>query len=830
MTFDSTGAYLACGAVDGTVAVFQDGAPLKTFHQQDGQISVLRFVPKSVTLLAGSQNGDIVMYCLKKKNPVATFRDHLSYVNDITFLVAEDGSSAGFVSCSRDSYICFWSLDLKKSDLKEAKKSGTLLTRNPFKRIILFESVLSVGIITHGLANKGNSPWVLFLATESGVLKLIDPSSEKTLLARKVTYGQGDELRCATISKETNEILVLGSSGSLCFYSVNLELRHQLLGNIDGAYQMLYYKDSDTIDLSGISDVIGGTDSTETSKSTDATTNESSVTNEKKTKISKNERKQAKNTAKDLVNKECDSSSVSENISAVPDDEFQRRDWMHSLRWLKRQIAKGIDVIFILCGDDAIRMLALDGCGTCITLGLLDENHRHQDTVLSLAYSHSGNILVSGSKDEHVFIWDLRTLTVVTKVKLDGLNVACVAIPSVITSSSTQLKLIATGDNVMKSFDIPLWWLSQGRNGSTSASVCNNEIVVISTSAASAVRHRKPINAIAFSPNKKLIASAGSDKIVVIYATDNLIVKGECHGHRRSVISVAFTAIAKTVVSSSVDMTIKIWNLNDFTCIKTLQGHTKAVMKVLLLPNDLQLMSVGMDGLLKIWNIKTSDCIFTADNHADKVWNADIIGEKMLSISGNGVLISWDDVSAEVESKKLMEERDEELKRTQVESLDADGKYSEALCLALELRKPHMASKILKRRCTTQLFRVEKDHEIEGDLFQSWVKGMKKSTDIKRMLTVAFDFIQLWISKGSTSWMANCLLSELLKQFKPCELFVVEGMSNRIESLLAYQASHLTRFINLSEKSHLLDVLLGYNKASQPEPSSHALTYDVLYN
>lgn len=68
-----------------------------------------------------------------------------------------------------------------------------------------------------------------------------------------------------------------------------------------------------------------------------------------------------------------------------------------------------------------------------------------------------------------------------------------------------------------------------------------------------------------------MVASVGSDKIVVIYAAENLIVKGECVGHRRSIVSVAFTRINKTAISSSVDATIKIWNLNDFSCIKTLQ-------------------------------------------------------------------------------------------------------------------------------------------------------------------------------------------------------------------------------------------------------------------
>ncbi|ORM40922.1 Transducin beta-like protein 3 [Babesia sp. Xinjiang] len=843
MCFDSSGEYLACGTVDGTVAVFHKGAHLKAFHHQEGQISVLRFYPKSLRLLAGSQNGEIVMYCLNKKVPIATFQDHLSYVQDIAFLISEDDTQAGFVSCARDSYICFWSLDLKKKDVKEATKSGNLLVKKPFKRITQFESVLAVSVVNQGLRHKGTAPWALFIATESGTLSFIDPITEKVIMQRTIVYGQGDELKHVTVSKNSNEIVVLGASGSLCFYSLDLELKHQLLGNIDGAYQILFFQGTHTIDISEFLEresdrcLVGQSSTLVAHSQTKATAKK--VATQQSSKTSK--KGSTKRTRKDDDAMDVDGSDDG-NVNVAPSSYSNpgshaedtnhsavfnhKRDWLHSMEWLNQQITKGIPVIFILCGDDVIRMLALDGWGSCISLGLANEKHRHEDTVLSIAYSHTGNILASGGKDEQVLIWDLKTLTVVTKVILDGLNVACIAFPGGISAASAHFRMLATGNNVLKSFDIPTTWVASTKTLSAAAAY---KPQTITNGTATAVRHKKPINAIAFSPNKKIIASAGSDKIIVIYAAENLIVKGECIGHRRSVVSVAFTSVNKTVVSASVDMTIKIWNLNDFSCVKTLQGHTKAVMRVVVLHNDLQLLSVGMDGLVKLWNIKTSDCIFTADNHSDKVWNAELFGQNLLTVSGNGVLIWWDDISAELQAKKMLEERDEELKQTQMESLDADGRHSEALCLSMELRKPSMASKILNRRCATQLFRVEKEGMIRDDMFKSWVSHMKKLPDIKTKLTIALDFVQLWISRASTSWMGNCLLAELIAQFTPAELFVVEGMANRIDSILSHQSSHLTRFLNLSEKSHLLDVLLGYNKLEGTKPTGQSLTYEVLY-
>ncbi|GBE60799.1 WD G-beta repeat containing protein [Babesia ovata] len=783
---------------------------------------------------------------LKHKAPIATFQDHLSEVNDIAFLVAEDEAQSGFVSCARDSYVCFWSLDLKKKDVKNAVASHNLLVKKPFKRLMQFESVIGISIVTQGLKNRGTAPWAVLVATESGLLRLIDPITEKVLLKRTAVYGQGDELRSATLCKATNDIVVLGSAGSLGFYSVNLELKHQLLGNVDGAFQFHLFQGPLAVDVRGLRRLLadGTMHSDGPAVGNDATVPEVTKKSSKKkasNSADKHTGKRSRN-VKDAMDVDSPTEhgepksevcSAEGNVSAgtragAQELHSSQQDWLHSLEWLNNQVAKGVPVIFILCGDDAIRLLALDGWGSCVTLGLANETHRHMDTVLSIAYSQTGNILASGGKDERIIIWDLRTLTAVITIRLDGLNVACIAMPSGISTDTTNFRLIATGNNVMKSFDVPTSWALSTPDASTILSASNRQPLNIANATATAVKHKKPINAVAFSHNRKVIASAGSDKIVVIYAAENLIVKGECVGHRRSVLSVAFTAINKTVVSASIDLTIKIWNLNDFSCIKTLQGHTKAVMRVVVMPNDLQLLSVGMDGLVKVWNIKTSDCIFTADNHSDKVWNVEVAGSNLMTISGNGVLIWWRDVSAEVEAKKLMDEREEELKRTQVESLAADGKYSEALCLAMELRKPAMASKILQRRASNQLFRVEKETN-QDDLFKSWVAQIKKVEDRKKMLTIAFDFVQLWVSKGSTSWMANCLLAELIDQFTPTELFVVEGMAQRVDSILSHQSSHLTRFLNLSEKSHLLDILLGYNKAPASDTNAAMISHDILY-
>merc|ERR1711920_891642 len=55
------------------------------------------------------------------------------------------------------------------------------------------------------------------------------------------------------------------------------------------------------------------------------------------------------------------------------------------------------------------------------------------------------------------------------------------------------------------------------------------------------VAHGKEVNDVTVSPNSKLIASAGHDKLVRIWQFPSLDLLGECKGHRRGVWCVAFS-------------------------------------------------------------------------------------------------------------------------------------------------------------------------------------------------------------------------------------------------------------------------------------------------
>ncbi len=70
------------------------------------------------------------------------------------------------------------------------------------------------------------------------------------------------------------------------------------------------------------------------------------------------------------------------------------------------------------------------------------------------------------------------------------------------------------------------------------------------------------INALAFSPNGKLIATAGINEVVRVWRVSDGKLARALKGHKGWVTTVAFFPDGQWVVSGSSDKTIRLWRLS----------------------------------------------------------------------------------------------------------------------------------------------------------------------------------------------------------------------------------------------------------------------------
>ena len=147
-----------------------------------------------------------------------------------------------------------------------------------------------------------------------------------------------------------------------------------------------------------------------------------------------------------------------------------------------------------------------------------------------------------------------------------------------------------------------------------------------------------PALSVAYSPDGETIASAGSNKVVILWDVDTGAPIRTLAGHEHQIQDLAYSPDGSRIVSGSLDRTVRIWNAKTGALIKTLAGHKDFVSSVAYSPDGRTIAS-GQHLEARIWNAKTGALIRTLPAQSASIaYSPD---SRMLVCRGNGEIRVW---------------------------------------------------------------------------------------------------------------------------------------------------------------------------------------------
>ena len=131
--------------------------------------------------------------------------------------------------------------------------------------------------------------------------------------------------------------------------------------------------------------------------------------------------------------------------------------------------------------------------------------------------------------------------------------------------------------------------------------------------------HSSTVTSLALSRDGKLLASSGGDQRVRLWDTATGKNLHALSGHRGTVHSVAISPDGKTVLSGGADGSVRLWDARNGRELRCLAEHCDSVTQVAFSPDGKTLGSCSMDRTVRLWNAATGELLHSINAHAEFV-------------------------------------------------------------------------------------------------------------------------------------------------------------------------------------------------------------------
>jgi len=235
--------------------------------------------------------------------------------------------------------------------------------------------------------------------------------------------------------------------------------------------------------------------------------------------------------------------------------------------------------------------------------------------VVSLAFSHSGERLVTVGPDNNACVWQLQPFPDPRASRREEARADKSAIRN--PQSELEHSLLTSAATV----DQPL--RLQG--------------------------HTATVMAVAWSSDDRWILTASKDKSARIWDARTGGLQQTLLGHQGSVLAVAIAPKGKLVATGSADDTIRLWDARSGQCLRTLTNHQGDVLSLAFSPDGNLLASGGADRKARLWDVQSG--------HQLRELSADVNGVTSVAFSPNGTRLATANSGADLHETEYRESR-----------------------------------------------------------------------------------------------------------------------------------------------------------------------------
>ncbi|MGD1905814.1 MAG: protein kinase [Leptolyngbyaceae cyanobacterium] len=248
----------------------------------------------------------------------------------------------------------------------------------------------------------------------------------------------------------------------------------------------------------------------------------------------------------------------------------------------------------------------------------------HTSWVTTVAFSPSNPTLVSGSLDDTIKVWDLRTGNTIFTLTghRRGIN-------EIVISAKGQVLVSCGDDNT-----IQVWNLSTGRRLHTLQG------------------HGRGVTSVAIGHQGWLLVSGSKDRTIKIWKLDKGVLTKTLSDGNSAIKCIALTPDEQFILGGGLDNKIRQWDIRTGQIVKTFSSHLSTVNCISVSKNGLFFASASKDKTVRLWSIGTGSMIHCLKGHLQEVSTVEVAPDNRTVISGSvdGSIKFWDAKTGKLKS------------------------------------------------------------------------------------------------------------------------------------------------------------------------------------